>query len=165
MWLHLATGFTGLFLDGAFGLFFCAPLWWILVPGVVGTARDKSPLLFDSAVVGLPYLIVVSLTDGWYGGWSPPFRFGIALLPLLALAAVPALDRWRSPAPRVVLGALGALTLLTGLVWMLHPGPGRVASVRGLSAAARIQGVRKLVCRVRKGRTVPPRASTGSDVG
>ena len=50
-------------------------------------------------------------------------------------------------------------------VWMLHPGPGRVVSVRGLAAAGRVLGIRKLVCRLRKGRTVLPRASTGSDVG
>lgn len=50
-------------------------------------------------------------------------------------------------------------------VWMLHPGPGTVASVRGLAAARRIRGVRKLVCRVRAGVEVGPRLNTGSDVG
>jgi biotin carboxylase len=50
-------------------------------------------------------------------------------------------------------------------VWMLHPGPGRVASVRGLAAARRLPGVRKLVCRVRTGSEVGPRSSTGADVG
>lgn len=53
----------------------------------------------------------------------------------------------------------------TAGVWMLHPGPGRVTSIRGLAAARRILGVRKLVCRLRTGRTVAPRASTGADVG
>ncbi len=50
-------------------------------------------------------------------------------------------------------------------VWMLHPGAGRVRSIRGLGTARRVLGVRKLVCRLRTGRTLRPRASTGSDVG
>jgi biotin carboxylase len=49
--------------------------------------------------------------------------------------------------------------------WMLHPGPGKVVSVRGLAAARRVEGVKKLVCRARAGRVVPPRESTGRDVG
>jgi biotin carboxylase len=50
-------------------------------------------------------------------------------------------------------------------VWMLHPGAGRVAHVRGLVAARRMKGVCKLVCRVRAGTRVSVRESTGSDVG
>jgi biotin carboxylase len=49
--------------------------------------------------------------------------------------------------------------------WMLHPGPGRVVSLRGLAAARRVPGVRKLICRTRAGRIVPVRESTGNDVG
>ncbi len=50
-------------------------------------------------------------------------------------------------------------------VWMLHPGAGNVRSVRGLAAARRIRGVRKLVCRIRAGSVVTRRESTGADVG
>ena len=49
--------------------------------------------------------------------------------------------------------------------WMLHPGAGRVVSVRGLADARRVRGVKKLVCRARAGRVLGPRLSTGSDVG
>jgi hypothetical protein len=69
---------------------------------------------------------------------------------------------------RIELGEVPALprrALRAAGVWMLHPGAGRVASVRGLAAARRVQGVRKLVCRVRAGSVVGPRVSTGYDVG
>jgi biotin carboxylase len=49
--------------------------------------------------------------------------------------------------------------------WMFHPGAGRVVSVRGLAAARRVKGVKKLVCRTRAGRKLAARDSTGSDVG
>ena len=119
---HLLSGFSGLFFDGAFGLLFCAPLWWILLPGSARCLRRREPLLFDIAVVSLPYLTVVSLTNGWYGGWSPPFRFGIVVLPLLALTLVPALEQRHRPGARLMLGALGGLSLVMTLVWVLHPG-------------------------------------------
>lgn len=50
-------------------------------------------------------------------------------------------------------------------VWMLHPGEGVVADIRGLTAARRIKGVTKLICRVEPGSVVRPRSSTGVDVG
>jgi biotin carboxylase len=62
-------------------------------------------------------------------------------------------------------GSLPAGARRTAGVWMLHPGPGRVVSVRGLTAARRVKGVRKVVCRTRAGRVLEARQSTGSDVG
>ena len=62
-------------------------------------------------------------------------------------------------------GVLPSKALRGAGVWMLHPGAGRVRSVRGLAAASRVRGVRKLVCRIRAGSVLEPRAGSGSDVG
>lgn len=117
-----ADGGFGLLFDGAFGLVASFPIWLLLVPGLVAAARRLRPLLFDSAVVSFPYLLVVASRREWYGGWSPPFRYALVGLPALALALVPLLAARRRWGARVLLGALGALTLALTLVWLIEPG-------------------------------------------
>jgi biotin carboxylase len=58
-----------------------------------------------------------------------------------------------------------AKAIRAGGIWMLHPGAGRVLHARGMAAAKRVKGVRKLVCRIRAGDIVKHRESTGSDIG
>ena len=49
------------------------------------------------AAFSLPRLLSLHAVN-WYGGWSPPFRYGLVFLPLLALVLVPAV-RGSSPRP------------------------------------------------------------------
>ncbi|MFP3941876.1 MAG: hypothetical protein ACLF0P_16395 [Thermoanaerobaculia bacterium] len=119
-------GLLGLFWDCAFGLFAFAPLWLLVVPAVVLGLARRSRAVAHLAVVALPYLVLAAPRAEWYGGWSPPFRYGVALLPLLAVVLVPLLDplpsERRRVGARLVLGGLGALTLVLALVWLAAPG-------------------------------------------
>ncbi len=121
-----ALGFSGLLYDGAFGLFGCAPIWLLLVPaGLLLLARRGEPrrLLGHLAVLAAPYLLVVVPRAEWYGGWSPPFRYTLVVLPLLGLALAPLLAASRGrPGARAVTAALGALTLALFVVWIVMPG-------------------------------------------
>ncbi len=53
----------------------------------------------------------------------------------------------------------------TVAAWLLHPGPGRLASVRGIEAAQKMPLIRRVVCRVGEGDLIGPRLGTGQDVG
>lgn len=127
-WLSYAGGGLGLFWDAAFGLFGCAPIWLLVLPaaillGVRWGRRDRTTrILAHLAVLTLPYLIIVIPRIEWYGGWSPPFRYALIALPLLALALVPLLAGRRGPGPRALLAGLGALTLALTIVWIVVPG-------------------------------------------
>ena len=102
-----AEGGLGLLFDAAFGLAGSFPIWLLVLPALFLTARELRPLLFDAAVVSLPYLVVVASRREWYGGWSPPFRYALVGLPLLALALVPLLRGRRRRGARVAIAALG----------------------------------------------------------
>jgi hypothetical protein len=116
-------GFSGLFFDAAFGLFGCAPLWLILLPAVLLLLARRSPLLLHAAALSLPYLVIVVPRVEWYGGWSPPFRYALIILPLLAVGLVPLLAGARERAgAQALLGGLGALTLVLTLIWLVVPG-------------------------------------------
>ncbi len=118
---HL-LGFLGLFWDAAFGLFASAPLWLLVLPAIVLLARQRHPLLLVIALTTLPYLILVAPRSEWYGGWSPPFRYGLILLPFLGTALVPLLAERRRPGARALLAGLGVLTVIFTLLWLAVPG-------------------------------------------
>jgi len=115
-------GLVGLFWDTAFGLFAVAPLWLLLIPALAWLARRRTGLLLDLGVLVAPYLAVVAPRPEWYGGWSPPFRYALVALPLLALALVPLLARRRGPGARILVGALALFTLAFALLWVAVPG-------------------------------------------
>ncbi|MCP3959973.1 MAG: hypothetical protein GY719_19180 [bacterium] len=115
-------GAVGIFYDCAFGLFASAPVWLLLLPAVGVLLARRSPLLVDFLVVALPYLILVAPRPEWFGGWSPPFRYPLVFLPLLALALVPLLDLRSRQSLRQLIAILGALTLVLTVVWVVIPG-------------------------------------------
>ncbi len=133
----VALGLDGLFFDLAYGLIACAPIWLLLFPGAVASFRRNRRLLFEVALIALPTLLLVASRREWYGGWSPPFRYGIVVLPFLALLLVPLFERppgpgretgagaaARSPAAGIVALAT-ALALLSGglaVLFVVEPG-------------------------------------------
>jgi hypothetical protein len=77
-------GFFGLLLDGAAGILFQAPLYAF---GVLAAARWRSTpgafrLGLSSSALYLIYLVPRS---EWHGGWSPPLRYIVFLMPILGL--------------------------------------------------------------------------------
>jgi hypothetical protein len=79
-------GLFGLILDGAAGIVFQAPLYalailalprWRLMP-------DGFRLGMSASVLYVLYLIPRS---EWHGGWSPPLRYIVVLMPILVLGA------------------------------------------------------------------------------
>ncbi len=89
----LALGLNGLFFDLAYGLVACAPIWLLLFPAAVVAWRRDRRLLFEVALIALPTLLLTAARREWYGGWSPPFRYGLVVLPFLALLLVPLFER------------------------------------------------------------------------
>lgn len=118
----MARGFSGLFFDGAFGLFTYSPVWLLLIPAALLALRRGSRVALDLAAFALPYLVLVAPRGEWYGGWSPPFRYALVALPLLAVALVPLLADRRRGGARALLATLAVLTLALIVVWLAVPG-------------------------------------------
>ncbi len=116
-----ALGGLGMFYDIAFGLFACAPVWLLLLPAVWLAVRRNRRLGRDLLLISGPYLLVVAPRFEWYGGWSPPFRYALVVLPLLSLLLIELLDR---PHPRTLAlaHALGVVTLALTALWLAVPG-------------------------------------------
>lgn len=115
-------GLTGLFFDCAFGLFFAAPIWALLVPAGFAASTRRRALLGHVAVVAAPYLLALAPRGEWFGAWSPPFRYGVALLPLLALLLVPLMADRRRAGARLALRTLALATLGLAILDVAAPG-------------------------------------------
>ena len=120
--LTYLEGFLGLFYDCAFGLFAFAPIWLLILPAIPVLVPRHRRVFIDSLVVLLPYLLLLAPRGEWFGGWSPPFRYGIIALPFLALWLIPLLADRQRGGRRFLLGALGAATLALTLLWIVEPG-------------------------------------------
>ena len=77
-------GLFGLVLDGAGGLLFQAPLYLL---SVIAIPRWRSmPEGFRLGLsAALLYVLYLVPRAEWHGGWSPPLRYIVVLMPILAL--------------------------------------------------------------------------------
>lgn len=89
----MALALNGMFFDLAYGLVACSPIWLLLFPATVAAWQRNRRLLFEVALIAAPTLLLVATRLEWYGGWSPPFRYGLVVLPFLALLLTPLFER------------------------------------------------------------------------
>jgi len=106
-------GIQGLLFDQEFGLLAYAPVFVLVAPGLFALRR-ASPRL---AAVAAALLLVVILTAGswpmWRGGFNPPARFLVPILPVLALAVAAAVRRGAGAGTALLMG-FGLWTGLAG---------------------------------------------------
>lgn len=84
-WSNLAPGLPGVFLDQQFGLIPNAPLYALALVGIVALARTHPRLALEVALLVVPYTLAVASYRMWWGGFSAPARFLVAVLPAAAL--------------------------------------------------------------------------------
>jgi hypothetical protein len=135
-------GHLGLLFDQEFGLLVAAPVFALALSGIVVALvqrRWRLVLLAGGPFVCTWYYLGAAVLGGmhmrglsqWYGGFSPPARYLMASLPLLAILAALALDHVRGRIGWSLTAALFVLTLGYGAVvsvwpaWRFQSGLGR----------------------------------------
>jgi len=110
-------GLVGTFFDQQYGLLLAFPLFLFLFLGIVLTLK-KRYWRYNACMLALslPYLLLVNSFSIWSGGWSPPARFIVALLPLYSFYIAYALVHMKS----VFVSLVFALTTGYGLFYNLR---------------------------------------------
>src|SRR5262249_34171753 len=97
-----ATRLAGLLVDQEYGLLIYGPVFVIAAAGLVAMARANRTLVSKILVAAGGYLLAVLLPvtniHGWTGGWSPPARFWVPIVPLIALGLIAGLRALPRPA-------------------------------------------------------------------
>ena len=109
-------GLFGLFFDQEYGLLTNFPIFLFLLGGII-LALKKKFLRFNILMLLLsgPYIITIASFHNWDGAISPPARFLMVLVPLLAFYLALALQKARS-------WIMNGLFLLCAVVAMLYEG-------------------------------------------
>jgi hypothetical protein len=115
-------GLFGLFFDCGFGLFAFFPIWLLMVPALWRRTGETRRALLDLLWSSGPYLLMLLPRREWFGGWSPPFRYALVTLPLIAALLIPALAERRRAGGRFLIAMLGTWTGAALLLWLIVPG-------------------------------------------
>jgi len=113
------VGFLGLMLDRAFGFFPIAPVYLLSIVGagkLLRTNRIAASFIFLPVVC---YVIFLSFSQYWYGGWCPPARLLVTALALCA--PLVGLSYASQRASRRVGLVLGMWTALVTFIHMAYP--------------------------------------------
>ncbi len=142
-------GHLGLLFDQEFGLLATAPVFALGLAGIVvalAQRRWRLLLLAGGPFAFAWYYLGAAVLGGiqsrgvsqWYGGFSPPARYLMASLPLLAVLGALALDHVRGRLGWSLTAALVALTIGYGAVvstwppWRFQPGLGRAVPLHAV---------------------------------
>ena len=126
----ITSGIGGLLFDQQFGILTHAPAYACGLAGIALMLRGRptaartpvsqARLAGEILLLVTPYLVSTTTVRMWWGGWSAPGRFLVALLPLFGFGAAVAWQRAERRATRaVMLGALALSAAMSGtLVWV-----------------------------------------------
>jgi hypothetical protein len=109
----LRDGLPGLLLDQEFGLLVYAPFLVLAVPGLAALARVRPAAALAGSALVASVLVVAGSWHMWRGGFNPPGRFLVPVLPVLVAAAAMALRRGVGAAAALAIG-WGVWTGLSG---------------------------------------------------
>jgi len=109
-------GILGTFFDQEFGLLINFPMFMFLLAGVI-LALKKKFLAYNVLVLllSIPYILVFTSFTSWSGGWGPPARFMLVLLPLYAFYLAYALQQINN----ILSNLLFALSMVYGFAYNL----------------------------------------------
>jgi hypothetical protein len=133
---NYARGLFGLLADGMSGIAFRAPFYLL---GFFAITRWRSaPRGFrDGVLASLLYILYLVPREEWFGGWAPPLRYVVFLMPVLALGAAAVWERVSRGAIALIAAWTVALTMY-GLAYpwrLFHDANGENAIGEWLSAA------------------------------
>jgi hypothetical protein len=118
-WRNVPRGVLGLFFDRAYGLAVYSPIfacalagWWAMV-----RQREHRWLAIVLSFITALFLAGTLRVYMWWGGWCPPARFFLPLVPVVAPMVAVAFARWRAVVSRsFIASALLWSLIVSGLL-------------------------------------------------
>ena len=120
---HMAAALLGLWTDQQFGLLYYAPMFTLTFVGIPLLWQRRSDVVLGLLGLVVLYLLVLVKFRWiqWDAGWTPPPRFMVTVVPLLAPFVAEVFDRARGP----VLAMVNTLAWLwsgaVALLLCVHP--------------------------------------------
>jgi hypothetical protein len=114
--MNYVVGLGGLLVDGMSGLLFQAPFYLFAI--VALTSWKSAPRGFRTGVLAsLLYIFYLVPRGEWFGGWAPPLRYLVFLMPVLALGIASVWEKL----PRQTLAIVAAWTIGLAIHGVTYP--------------------------------------------
>jgi hypothetical protein len=113
----LGNGIPGLFFDQEFGLLVYAPVFALALPGLVSLLRHERRLGVTSLTLAISMVLIAGSWPMWRGGFNPPARFLVPIVPALAVGV----GEWLRRGPGAGAALLIGWGLWTGLTGAWEP--------------------------------------------
>ena len=133
-------GLLGTFLDQQYGVFITAPVLVLAIPGFILAVRDKvGPVNLYFTLVVVCYAALFVAREDWAGGWAPPGRFILVVLPIFAYYVGYLLDRPNRLLAWPAFWIFGLSGLVYNLMSLQSPSHGFSGAVGQNETIARVQ--------------------------
>jgi hypothetical protein len=121
-------GIWGIWIDQEHGLFVNFPIFVFLLPGIVMAAKKKYAAYHLLVLaLSIPYIVAFTSFRHWSGGWCPPARFMLVLLPLYSLYIACALEQIPTWLSRILFTMAVAYGCFYNILSLLPPHNGFTA--------------------------------------
>lgn len=100
----LPEGLPGLLFDQEFGLLVYAPVFVLAIPGFARLARRSPRDVLVAIGLTVATLLMAGSWPMWRGGWNPPARFLLPVVPALAVGVAASFQRGFGSAAALLLG-------------------------------------------------------------
>jgi hypothetical protein len=114
-------GFLGIFIDKQFGLLIYSPIFIFSFLGLTTFRKLKPREFYLAATTTFLYFVAIATIPWWHGGWCPPSRFMVILIPFLCLGLAQSYDRISSLKRIAVVRFLIVITGINSVIFTLFP--------------------------------------------
>jgi len=114
-------GALGLWLDAEAGVLPYGPIYILAVYGLVRTIRTRNPFWPLWNGLWLPYYLFLSTYDAWSGGFNPPARMVVPLIPFFSPLVALALAEMTPRLRYIVAAVLGTSGLIVTSLLLVQP--------------------------------------------
>lgn len=116
------NGLLGIFFDQEYGIFLNFPIFIFMITGILLTIHKKFRLYHVFVLAtSLPYIIGFTTLRHWSGGYCPPARFMLVLLPIYCFYIAYAVEHMQSKFIRLLFWATFSYGCLYNLVSLFPP--------------------------------------------
>src|SRR5581483_6903763 len=136
-------GLAGTFMDQEFGLLTNFPIFIFALPGILLSLHKKYLSLHLLLVLlFIPYLLTFTTFRLWSGGWTPPVRFLVVLVPTLSFYMAWALQQAGS---KLLNGFFALCTLFAFACGLAYIGAQKLGFNSGKGASLAMLHVQELI--------------------
>ena len=119
--VNAINGLLGLLFDQEFGLLIYSPIFIFAILGLSKLYRNRKDIFYFIIINSLGIYFVSGFYEHWHGGWCPPSRYLIPVIPLISILLFSVIQNYKSNIFKWVFRLILCYNLLSSLILWYKP--------------------------------------------